>query len=226
MFNKMSIKNKMYYLIAMATVSIFSATIFVFVSMTKIENDYDRLHQKSMSAGFMIFDIEKIRFYYQNSNKVLSYLHPERYIDIMIGQEKQGFLSEIHPKILSKLKIKDRIGIFEIDFELFSEFSKRKNIEYKEFSKIQESNMDISIVIKDNINWQEIKGCIEKSSKNITKIKVFDVFKNEKIGEDKKSISFNISFGNFSKTPKSEDIEKIWKDVLENLKREFDAKLR
>jgi len=173
-----------------------------------------------------IFDIEKIRFYYQNSNKVLSYLHPERYIDIMIGQEKQGFLSEIHPKILSKLKIKDRIGIFEIDFELFSEFSKRKNIEYKEFSKIQESNMDISIVIKDNINWQEIKGCIEKSSKNITKIKVFDVFKNEKIGEDKKSISFNISFGNFSKTPKSEDIEKIWKDVLENLKREFDAKLR
>ncbi|MCF7906469.1 phenylalanine--tRNA ligase subunit beta [Patescibacteria group bacterium] len=173
-----------------------------------------------------IFDIEKIRFYYKNSNKVLSYLHPERYIDIMIGQEKQGFLSEIHPKILSKLKIKDRIGIFEIDFELFSEFSKRKNIEYKEFSKIQESNMDISIVIKNNINWQEIKECIEKSSKNITKIKVFDIFKNEKIGEDKKSISFNISFGNFSKTPKSEDIEKIWKDVLENLKREFDAKLR
>lgn len=173
-----------------------------------------------------MFDTEKIRFYYQNSDKVLSYLHPERCIDIMIGQNKIGVLSEIHPKILSKLKIKDRIGVFEIDFEVFEEFSKRKNIEYKEFSKIQESNIDISIVIKDQINWQEIRECIEKTSKNITKIKVFDVFKNEKIGEDKKSISFNITFGDFTETPKSEDIEKIWKDVLENLKREFDAKLR
>ncbi|MCF7795919.1 phenylalanine--tRNA ligase subunit beta [Patescibacteria group bacterium] len=173
-----------------------------------------------------IFDTEKIRFYYQNTKNVPNYLHPERSIDIMIGQNKIGFLSEIHPKILSKLKIKDRVGVFEIDFEFFEEFSKRKNIEYKEFSKIQESNMDISVVVKEKINWQEIRECVQKTSKNITKIKVFDVFKNEKIGEDKKSISFNMTFGNFNKTPKSEDIEKIWKDVLENLKREFDAKLR
>lgn len=173
-----------------------------------------------------IFNIEKIRFYYQNSDEKISYLHPERSVDIMIGQNKIGILSEIHPKILSKLKINNRIGIFEIDFELFEEFSKKRNIEYKEFSKIQESNIDISIIIEDKINWQEIKECIEKTSKNITKIKVFDVFKNEKIGENKKSISFNITFGNFTETPKSEDIEKIWKDVLENLKKEFNAKLR
>jgi phenylalanyl-tRNA synthetase beta chain len=173
-----------------------------------------------------IFDIEKIRFYYKESSEILNYLHPERSIDIMIGQNKIGFLSEIHPKILSKLKINNRIGVFEIDFELFEEFSKKRNIEYKEFSKIQESNIDLSIIIEDKINWQEIKECIEKSSKNIIKTRVFDVFKGEKIGENKKSISFNVIFGNFTETPKSEDIEKIWKKILKDLEKEFKAVLR
>ena len=59
MFENTSIKKKMYYLIAMATISIFSATIFVFVSMTKIERDYNHLHQNSMTAGLITLNIEK-----------------------------------------------------------------------------------------------------------------------------------------------------------------------
>jgi len=54
----------------------------------------------------------------------------------------------------------------------------------------------------------------------------FDVFKGEKIGENKKSISFNVIFGNFTETPKSEDIEKIWKKILKDLEKEFKAVLR
>ncbi|WP_297443879.1 hypothetical protein [Sulfurimonas sp.] len=44
MFQNLSIKKKMNYLIVMATFAIFAATIFVFGAMTDIEDDYDHLH--------------------------------------------------------------------------------------------------------------------------------------------------------------------------------------
>ncbi|MBN2816715.1 MAG: CZB domain-containing protein [Campylobacterales bacterium] len=59
MFEHMSIKKKMYLLIFMATFSIFSATIFVFISMTNVNNDYDHLHENSMTAGLITLNIEK-----------------------------------------------------------------------------------------------------------------------------------------------------------------------
>ena len=70
----MSIKKKMYYLITMATVSIFAATIFVFISMTNIENDYDHLHKHSMNAGILTLNIEKNLNYVSRSTR-----------DIMLG---------------------------------------------------------------------------------------------------------------------------------------------
>ena len=74
MFENMSIKKKMNYLIMMATVAIFSATIFVFVSMTKIEYEYDHLHQSSMIAGLTTLEIEKSLNYVSRSTR-----------DIMLG---------------------------------------------------------------------------------------------------------------------------------------------
>ncbi len=59
MSENISIKKKMYYLIAMATISIFSATIFVFVSMTKIENGYQHLHKNTMTSALITLEIEK-----------------------------------------------------------------------------------------------------------------------------------------------------------------------
>ena len=74
MFENMSIKKKMNYLIMMATVAIFSATIFVFVSMTKIEHEYDHLHKSSMIAGLTTLEIEKNLNYVSRSTR-----------DIMLG---------------------------------------------------------------------------------------------------------------------------------------------
>ncbi len=74
MFENMSIKRRMNYLIMMATIAIFSATIFVFLSMTKIEHEYDHLHKSSMIAGLKTLQIEKNLNYVSRSTR-----------DIMLG---------------------------------------------------------------------------------------------------------------------------------------------
>ncbi|MCX6076532.1 MAG: methyl-accepting chemotaxis protein [Campylobacterales bacterium] len=59
MFSNLSIKKKMNLLIVMATFSIFSATIFVFIAMSYIESKYEHLHQNSMRGAIQTLEIEK-----------------------------------------------------------------------------------------------------------------------------------------------------------------------
>jgi methyl-accepting chemotaxis protein len=59
MFKNLSIKKKMFFLMLVATFSIISATIFVFVAMTHIEKQYQHLHQNSMQAGLLTLNIEQ-----------------------------------------------------------------------------------------------------------------------------------------------------------------------
>lgn len=90
MFDNMSIKKKMYYLISMATLSIFAATIFVFISMTKIEQEYKHLHQNSMSAALITLQIEKNLNYVSRTTR-----------DIMLGGEYQQDLDKLFKTIES-----------------------------------------------------------------------------------------------------------------------------
>jgi len=88
MFENMSIKKKMYYLIFMATFSIFSATIFVFVSMTKIEHQYEHLHTNSMTAGLITLEIEKNLNYVSRTTR-----------DIMLGGDYNKDLEKLDSSI-------------------------------------------------------------------------------------------------------------------------------
>jgi len=87
MFESMSIKKRMNYLIAMATIAIFAATIFVFVSMSKIESEYEHLKNRSMSASIHTLEIEKNMNYVSRTTR-----------DILLGGD--------YNKDISKLKVK------------------------------------------------------------------------------------------------------------------------
>jgi len=88
MFEQMSIKKKMNYLIAMATFSIFAATIFVFVSMTKIEMQYEHLQKNAMVAGLQTLKIETKLNYVSRTTR-----------DIMLGGDYQKNILKLNKSI-------------------------------------------------------------------------------------------------------------------------------
>ena len=88
MFENMSIKKRMNYLIAMATFAIFSATIFVFVSMDKIENEYKHLRSNSMEAGLITLKIEKDLNYVSRTTR-----------DIMLGGDYNKDITKLQDRI-------------------------------------------------------------------------------------------------------------------------------
>ena len=88
MFKHLSIEKKMNYFILMVTASVFSATIFVFVSFSKIEVDYEHLHKNSMEGELKTLEIEKNLNYVSRTTR-----------DIILGGDYTKNISKLNDSI-------------------------------------------------------------------------------------------------------------------------------
>jgi len=88
MLENLSIQKKMNYFILMVTLSVFSATIFVFLSMNYIENKYTYLHQNSMKGALQTLEIEKNLNYVSRLTR-----------DIMLGGDYEDNIKKLNTSI-------------------------------------------------------------------------------------------------------------------------------
>jgi methyl-accepting chemotaxis protein len=88
MFQNLSIKKKMNYLVGIATVSIVFAAIFVFAAMSDLEKDYNHLYKNSMKAGLSTLIIEKNMNHVSRNDR-----------DIMLGGPKDKDIAQIQENI-------------------------------------------------------------------------------------------------------------------------------
>lgn len=88
MFQNLSIKKKMNYLVAIATISIVFAAIFVFGAMSNLEKDYNHLYENSMKAGLSTLIIEKNMNHVSRNDR-----------DIMLGGPKEKDIAQIQENI-------------------------------------------------------------------------------------------------------------------------------
>ena len=168
------------------------------------------------------FDFEYV---VKDKEDIPLYCHFGRYVDIYINKEKVGYISEFSPELLIKYKIKQKVGIFEIDFEkLFSLL--KDNIYYKQISKFQKSEIDLSVIVDKDVLWKDMKAEILRTSEYIESVKLFDIYTGDKIGDDKKSLAFRMTFSNPNRNLNQYEIDSLWKQVYENLNEKFEAEIR
>lgn len=90
--NKMSIKQRMNYLVGAATISVVGASIFVFFAMNSLENQYDELQSKTITGAITSQDIEKELNYISRTSR-----------DIMLGGDYAKNIEKLekHSKIIN-----------------------------------------------------------------------------------------------------------------------------
>ena len=86
---------------------------------------------------------------------------------------------------------------------------------------------DISLLVDDKVESGEILTSIMNSKVNILRdVKLFDHFKNDKIGDSKVSLSFSLVFESFEKTLQDDEIVKAMEKIIKNLESNFDMEVR
>ena len=157
----------------------------------------------------------------RNLEKTPDELHPGQSAVISVNNDIVGIIGKIHPKVE-----KDDVFVLEIDLDRL--LSKRVGkMKYKEISKFPNIKKDLSIVVDKKISAQEIGMKIKKLAGSLLESsEVFDVYTGTGIEEDKKSISFALTFGKGDRTLTDDEINEVMNKIIAGLEKDIKAELR
>lgn len=164
--------------------------------------------------------VEAITF----KKEVCSGLCSEQSAAIYLKQQKIGAIGVLDPIVSKKLDLKYTTILFELNW------NRIKNVPEHRIENISEypvSSRDISIIVDESISASDILKISRNVSLNeIFEVKIFDIFRGEKIGLGKKSITLNFVFGNTEKTLSENLISNLLNECISVLKLNFNAILR
>jgi phenylalanyl-tRNA synthetase beta chain len=151
-------------------------------------------------------------------------LHPARAAKIYVGKELIGLMGEAHPIVVQELKLNRKLYLCELDL---SKIIKRLPVVFKEFSIYPRVDRDISIIVDKDVSWSEIKQeIVDISGELLQNIDVFDVYCNENMGLDKKSLAIHLTFQSLSRTLVDKEVQELMDRIILVLKQIFSASLR
>ena len=144
--------------------------------------------------------------------------HPGRCADVLTSDGAYiGTFGELHPSVAGNYTFDAPVYIGELDFEtLFEKSNITKS--YSPLPKFPATTRDFSFVCDESLEVGQIEAAMRKSNvKLIESIKLFDVFRGEKLGAGKKSVSFSVSLRAPDRTLTVEEADKFAKKILSSV---------
>ena len=133
---------------------------------------------------------------------------------------------EVHPQVLDNYMITKRAYLLEANITKFVKYAK-VNKKYVEVPKFPAVERDIAVVVEEPIEVGQIEKIITKKAKKLLEsMQLFDIYRDEKLGENKKSVAYSLIFRDKNKTLSDEEINTIMEDVVFELQKELGAELR
>lgn len=167
--------------------------------------------------------IEDIEYKREENNQVF---HPGRTAKIFAEGIELGTIGEVYVDVSENYDIKSKVYMGELDFDAIIKISNFER-KYKPLPRFPSTSRDIAIVVEENVLFGDIKNLILKHGEGlIEEIKLFDIYRGDQIPDNMKSIALSIDYRSYKRTLKDKEIEKIQRNIIEDLESTFNAKLR
>ena len=152
-----------------------------------------------------------------NADAGKTFLHPGRQALIIYEDTVVGYFGEVHPLVQEAYGIAERTYVANIDLSVIC---KKANfaVKYEGIAKFPSVVRDISLVMDKSLTAGEIEKIIRSESGAILEsLELFDIYEGERIGADKKSIAYSITFRNKEKTLEESEISAVMDKILKGL---------
>ena len=152
--------------------------------------------------------------------------HPGRCAQLIADGKRIGIVGQLHPRVAKAFKINAEVYAAEIDFAALMEKSDSAR-HYVQLPKFPAMTRDIAVVVDETVNVGEIEDIISKNMGAIGEsCALFDVYRDSKLGEGKKSVAYSIVFRAADRTLTDSEVNDVMSKITENLKSELGADLR
>lgn len=179
-------------------------------------------------------DVEAILYsiiHISNNNNIIfksyqhSALHPKQSAAIYLNEIFIGYIGKIHPMIQYKLGLYLDTLLFELSWDVISEFQLTKSV--TDVSKFPKNYRDISFIIQNDINAADIINlCKEMDIEQLIDVKLIDVYTGKNISKGYKGFTIKLILQSNTHTLKEKEISKIIDKCILVLKKQFNIILR
>lgn len=158
--------------------------------------------------------------------------HTGRCAILKVGNDIIATFGEVHPEVLTNYDINRRVYLAEINITKIVKYSK-SNKKYQEVPKFPAVERDIAVIVDEQVQVGDIEQTIIKKAKKLLKgkrslenLKLFDIYRDEKIGESKKSVAYSLIFRDATKSLSDDEINPVMEEITAELQKQFNAELR
>ena len=170
----------------------------------------------------------------------LAALHQGKAAEIVYRGLRIGLVGALHPTLQAYLEMEREVYLFELYLEHIPD---RNYLKYEEISRFPVVKRDLSVVIDEKVPIADLLQNVHKVVLNVgthvsggdqngveenylEKLELIDVYMGEPVAAGKKSVTLGLTFQRISDTLINQQVESMVTQILDSLRKEFDAQLR
>lgn len=143
------------------------------------------------------------------------------------GHTLLGKISTAGGASTASFGIRQPVYIVDFYFAALLGFAEKQKITYSEIPKFPAVERDLAFVADKNLVYSDIENCISKTGlQKLQSMRLFDIFENEKLGADKKSIAMKFIFLDEEKTLTDGETDQMMQKIMTALENELKAEIR
>lgn len=193
-----------------------------FISFIVSENSFDFFHAKGVIENMLAETSAEYKLVPSSQ----PYLHPGISAYIVCGDVVIGHFGQIHPTVAKNFDVSGKTIYAELNTDILSSLKSKRFI-VKAVPKYPIVERDLALVVDEKVSTGELLDAIKSScGKLYYDAKLFDIYRNVSLGENKKSMAFNIKISDEAKTLTDEEVSKVVNKIVKSLSFRFGAVLR
>ncbi|MDR1694601.1 MAG: phenylalanine--tRNA ligase subunit beta [Lactobacillaceae bacterium] len=145
------------------------------------------------------------------------YYHPGRSGVLRLGKNVLAYFGELHPSILKKLGVKQRVAAFEVYMDNIpvprgAASKAKKKLELSQFQPVDK---DFAFVVDKDVPAANVIMAAKGADKeSIADVRVFDLYEGANLSAGKKSLAISVTFQPKEKTYTDQEIETLMNKVI------------
>lgn len=155
----------------------------------------------------------------------VGYLHPGKAAEVKVNGQAVGVFGELHPLTKEKYEFGDApVIVAEFDLDALRNVEPSYGIiPVPEVPPVLE---DIAVIVDESVPAERVASLIKQTGgKTVTNVRLFDVYRDEKIGAGKKSLAYSLTYQS-DKTMTDAEAAAIRNKIVKRLEHEVGARLR
>ena len=137
--------------------------------------------------------------------------------ELLFDGERMGMLGEVHPRLLKEFDIEQQVFLTELDMGPVLRSPGGKGA-FEPLPVFPGISRDLAIIVDNCVSYGSIHNAVNALKVPILeRMKLFDVYRGEQIGEGKKSLAFTLEFRSRERTLRDTEVDRYFERVIKEL---------